>query len=151
MDLLISKSLTTPVYLNEDKYVDVILTLTKGTGKFLEQDIIIYIFLNKQNLESPFAKEPDQTITASGVTPGVNIADVDSDGNADLYFTKIKLGFWKIVQNLISKRVTLDTSIYMLQNDNRYPDDSDFLLKTEYKINLRRVLPATQINVFTEC
>jgi hypothetical protein len=128
--------LTTPVYLNEDKYVDVILTLTKGTGKFLEQDIIIYIFLNKQNLESPFAKEPDQTITANGVTPGVNIADVDSDGDADLYFTKIKLGFWKIVQNLISKRVTLDTSIYLLQNDNRYPDDSDFLLKTEYKINL---------------
>ena len=128
--------LTTPVDLNGDKYVDVILTLTKGTGKFLEQEIIIYIFLNKQNLESPFTKKPDQTITANGVTPGVNIADVDSDGNADLYFTKIKLGFWKIVQNLISKRVTLDTSIYLLKNDNRYPDDPDFLLKTDYKINL---------------
>jgi len=128
--------LTTPVDLNGDKYVDVILTLTKGTGKFLEQEIIIYIFLNKQNLESPFTKKPDQTITANGVTPGVNIADVDSDGNADLYFTKIKLGFWKIVQNLISKRVTLDTSIYLLQNDSRYPDDPDFLLKTDYKINL---------------
>ena len=53
-----------------------------------------------------------------------------------MYFTKIKLGFWKIVQNLISKRVTLDTSIYLLQNDSRYPDDPDFLLKTDYKINL---------------
>ncbi len=128
--------LITPVDLNGDKYVDVILTLTKGTGKFLEQEIIIYIFLNKQNLESPFTRKPDQTITANGVTPGVNIADVNADGNADLYFTKIKLGFWKIVQNLISKRVTLDTSIYLLQNDNRYPDEPDFLLKTDYKINL---------------
>ena len=30
--------LTTPVDLNKDKFVDVILTLTKGTGKFLEQE-----------------------------------------------------------------------------------------------------------------
>jgi hypothetical protein len=36
--------LTTPVDLNGDKDVDVIVTLTKGTGKFLEQEIIIYIF-----------------------------------------------------------------------------------------------------------
>lgn len=128
--------LTTPVDLNSDKFVDVILTLTKGTGKFLEQEIIIFIFLNQQNSESPFSPEPDQIITATGVTPGVNIVDVNGDDRIDLLFSKIQLGFWKIVKNLISKRVNLDTSIYLMKSDNRYTEHPDFILKTDYKIDL---------------
>lgn len=128
--------LTTPVDLNSDKFVDVILTLTKGTGKFLEQEIIIYIFLNQKNFESPFSPKPDQIITVAGVTPGVNIVDVNGDDRTDLLFSKIQLGFWKIVKNLISKRVDLDTSIYLMNSDNRYTEHPDFLLKTDYKIDL---------------
>jgi hypothetical protein len=128
--------LMTPVDLNGDKYVDVVLTLTKGTGKFLEQEIIIFIFLNKKNIESPFSNKPDQMIIERGVTPGVHIIDVNSDGLTDLHLTKIKLGFWKIIQNLISKRVNLDTTIYMLRRDNRYPDEPNFSLKSDYKIDL---------------
>jgi hypothetical protein len=128
--------LTTPVDLNEDNFVDVVLTLTKGTGKFLEQEIIIFIFLNQQNFESPFSPQPDQIITVTGVTPGVNIVDVNGDGRTDLLFSKIQLGFWKIVKNLISKRVNLDTSIYLLKSDHRYPEEPDFRLKTVYKIDL---------------
>ena len=48
----------TPVDLDGDQYVDIILTLTKGTGKFLEQEIIIYVFLNNQKVGSPFKKNP---------------------------------------------------------------------------------------------
>ena len=128
--------LMTPVDLNGDNYLDVILTLTKGTGKFLEQEIIIFVFLNNKSLESPFSNKPDQTISVRGVTPGVHILDVNSDGLTDLHLTKIKLGFWKIIQNLISKRVSLDTTIYLLKKDNRYPDEPDYLLKSDYKINL---------------
>jgi len=128
--------LTTPVDLNRDEFVDVILTLTKGTGKFLEQEIIIFIFLNQQNSESPFSPEPDQIITVTGVTPGVNVVDVNGDGKTDLLFSKIQLGFWKIVKNLISKQVDLDTTIYLMKSDNRYPENPDLLLKTDYKIDL---------------
>jgi VCBS repeat protein len=128
--------LTTPVDLNSDNFVDVILILTKGTGKFLEQEINIFIFLNQQNTESPFSPEPDQIITAAGVISGINIVDVNEDGRADLLFSKIQLGFWKIVKNLISKRVNLDTSIYLRKSDHRYPETPDFLLKTDYKIDL---------------
>ncbi len=128
--------LTSPVDLNGDKFVDVILTLTRGTGKFLEQEIIIFIFLNKPTSEFPFSAEADQIITVSGVTPGVNIVDVNGDGRTDLLFSRIQLGFWKIVKNLISKRVNLDTSIYLLKSDNRYPEDADLLLKTDYQIDL---------------
>lgn len=45
--------LTTPVDINGDQFADVILTLTKGTGKFLEQEIIIFVFLNQKKPESP--------------------------------------------------------------------------------------------------
>jgi len=128
--------LTTPVDVNRDNFVDVILTLTKGTGKFLEQEIIIFIFLNQQNSEFPFATEPDQIITVDGITPGVNIVDVNGDSRIDLLFSNIRISFWKIVKNLISKRVSLDTSIYLLKSDYRYPENPDFQLKTDYQIDL---------------
>ena len=128
--------LMTPVDLNGDNFVDIILTLTKGTGKFLEQEIIIFVFLNKNTIESPFSNQPDQTISVRGVTPGVHILDVNSDGLTDLYLTKIKMGFWKIIQNLISKRVGLDTTIYLFKKDNRYPDEPDYSLKSDYRIDL---------------
>jgi FG-GAP-like repeat len=128
--------LTTPADLNGDEFEDVILTLTKGTGKFLEQEIIIFIFMNQQNSESPFLPEPDQTITVTGVTPGVAVADVNGDGKKDIIFSKIQLGFWKIVKNLISKQVGLDTSIYLMRSDNRYSENPDYIVKTDYKIDL---------------
>ncbi|UCF92689.1 MAG: VCBS repeat-containing protein [Desulfobacterales bacterium] len=128
--------LTTPVDVNGDRFVDAILTVSKGTGKFLEQEISIFVFLNKQNSEFPFGPEPEQTITVAGVTPGVNIVDVNGDGRTDLLFSKIQLGFWKIVKNLISKRVNLDTSIYLLKSNQRYPQAPDLLLKTDYEIDL---------------
>jgi hypothetical protein len=127
---------TAPADLNNDKFVDVLLTLIKGTGKFLEQEIIIFIFLNKRNSESPFSPEPDQTIKVSGVTPGVNIVDVNGDGRTDLLFSNIKIGFWKIVKNLISKQVDLDTFIYLMKSEHRYSEHPDFKINTDYKIDL---------------
>jgi hypothetical protein len=128
--------LTTPVDLNNDSYTDVILTLTKGTGKFLEQKIIVYVFLNKRHLKFPFSKNPDQIIRTDGATPGIDLVDANADGNTDLLLTNIKLGFWKIVQNLVSKRVNLNTSIYLLKEDHRYPESPDFMRKTNYKLDL---------------
>ena len=128
--------LSTPVDVNGDEFVDVILTLTKGTGKFLERKIIIFIFLNQQKPEEPFSPHPDQTITVDGITTGINIEDVNGDGRGDLLFSSIRVGFWNIVKNLISKRVNLDTSIYLLRSDNKYPTQSDFHRKTSYQIDL---------------
>jgi len=113
-----------------------VLTLTKGTGKFLERKIIIFLFLNRQNPANPFAPQPDQTITVDGITPGVSIEDVNGDGRADLLFSSIRVGFWNIVKNLISKRVNLDTSIYLLCSDNRYPTKPDFNQNTSYQLDL---------------
>jgi len=128
--------LLTPVDVNGDKFADMILTLTKGTGKFLERKIIIFIFLNQQRPDDPFAPQPDQTITVDGITPGVKIEDVNGDGRGDLLFSSIRVGFWNIVKNLISKRVNLDTSIYLLRSDNRYPAKPDFHRKTSYQLDL---------------
>jgi hypothetical protein len=128
--------LLTPVDVNGDKFADMILTLTKGTGKFLERQIIIFIFLNQQKPDYPFAPQPDQTITVDGITPGVKIEDVNGDGRGDLLFSSIRVGFWNIVKNLISKRVNLDTSIYLLQSDNQYPAKPDFHQKTSYQLDL---------------
>jgi hypothetical protein len=71
-----------------------------------------------------------------GITPGVNIGDVNGDGRKDLLFSSIRVGFWNIVKNLISKQVDLDTSIYLLQSDNRYPTRPDFQQKNSYRIDL---------------
>ncbi len=128
--------LLTPVDVNGDKFADMILTLTKGTGKFLERKILIFIFLNQQRLDEPFAPRPDQTITVDGITPGVKIEDVNGDGRGDLLFSSIRVGFWNIVKNLISKRVNLDTSIYLLRSDNRYPTKPDYHRKTSYQLDL---------------
>ena len=128
--------LLTPVDVNGDQFADMILTLTRGTGKFLERKIIIFVFLNRQTPGKPFAPEPDQTITVDGITPGVNIEDVNGDGRGDLIFSSIQVGFWNIVKNLISKRVNLDTSIYLLRRDNRYPAKPDFKQKTSYQLDL---------------
>jgi hypothetical protein len=128
--------LMTPVDVNGDEFVDVVLTLTKGTGKFLERKIIIYIFLHQQTPDDPFSPHPDQTITVDGVTPGISIEDVNGDGRGDLLLSSIRVGFWNIVKNLISKRVDLDTSIYLLRSDNKYPTQSDFRQKTSYQIDL---------------
>ena len=128
--------LLTPVDVNGDKFVDMILTLTKGTGKFLERKIIIFIYLNRHTPDDPFSPQPDQTITVDGITPGVSIEDVNADGRGDLLFSSIRLGFWKVVKNLISKRVDLDTSIYLLRSNNRYPTQPDFHRKTSYRLDL---------------
>ena len=128
--------LLTPVDVNKDKFADVVLTLTTGTGKFLERKIIIFIFLNRQKFNCPFSSQPDQTIMVDGITPGVNIEDVNGDGLADLLFSTIRVGFWNIVKNLISKRVNLDTSIYLLRSDNQYPTKPDFTQKTSYQLDL---------------
>jgi len=128
--------LLTPVDVNGDKFADMILTLTKGTGKFLERKIKIFIFLNRQTPDAPFSPQPDQTITVDGITPGVNIEDVNGDGRGDLLFSSIRVGFWNIVKNLISKRVDLDTSIYLMRSDNQYPTQPDFHQKTSYRIDL---------------
>jgi hypothetical protein len=128
--------LLTPVDVNGDKFSDMVLTLTKGTGKFLERKIIIFIFLNQQKPDDPFLSQPDQTITVDGITPGVNIEDVNGDGRGDLLFSSIRVGFWKVVKNLISKRVDLDTSIYLMRRDNQYPTQPDFYRKTSYRLDL---------------
>ncbi|CAB1063155.1 hypothetical protein D1BOALGB6SA_7938 [Olavius sp. associated proteobacterium Delta 1] len=128
--------LLTPVDVNGDNFADMILTLTKGTGKFLERKIKIFIFWNQQKPDYPFASQPDQTITVDGITPGVKIEDVNGDGRADLLFSSIRVGFWNIVKNLISKRVNLGTSIYLLRSDNQYPTKPDFHLKTSYQLDL---------------
>jgi hypothetical protein len=128
--------LLTPVDVNGDNFADVILTLTRGTGKFLEREIIIFFFLNRQNPANPFSAQPDQTITVEGITPGVNIGDINGDGRKDLLFSSIRVGFWNIVKNLISKQVDIDTSIYLLQSDNRYPIRPDFQQKDSYRIDL---------------
>ena len=128
--------LLTPVDLNRDKFADMILTLTRGTGKFLERKIIIFIFLNQQKPDNPFATQPDQTITVDGITPGIKIEDVNGDGRGDLLFSSIRVGFWNIVKNLISKRVNLHTSIYLLRSNNQYPAKPDFSQKNSYQLDL---------------
>ena len=122
--------------MNGDRFADMILTLTKGTGKFLERKIIIFIFLNQQNPDYPYSPQPDQTIALDGITPGVNIEDVNGDGRGDLLFSSIRVGFWNIVKNLISKQVNLDTSIYLIRSNNQYPTQPDFSQKTSYRIDL---------------
>ena len=116
--------------------MDMVLTLTKGTGKFLERKLFIYVFLNRQNPDRPFSPHPDQTITLEGITPGINIEDVNGDGKGDLIFSSIKLGFWNVVKNLVSKRVNLNTSIYLWKNDHGYSSHPDFNKKTSYRIDL---------------
>ncbi|MBT8359076.1 MAG: VCBS repeat-containing protein [Deltaproteobacteria bacterium] len=128
--------LSTPVDVNGDKFVDVILTLTKSTGKFLEREILIFIFLNQQDPDAPFLPKPDQTITVDGITPGINIEDVNGDGRGDLLLSYIRVGFWNIFKNLISKRVDLNTSIYLMKKDSQYPIQPDFHSKTSYQIDL---------------
>ena len=128
--------LITPADINGDSFMDILLTLFKSTGKFLEQEIVISFYINQQSPEAPFASQPDQIITVNGVTPGVHILDVNGDGRADLLFSKIKLGFWKIVKNLISKRVRVDTALYLLDPAHRYPLSADFKIHTEYKLDL---------------
>lgn len=128
--------LSTPVDVNGDKFVDVVLTLTKSTGKFLEREILIFIFLNQQDPDDPFLPKPDQIITVDGITPGVNIEDINGDGREDLLLSYIRVGFWNIFKNLISKRVDLNTSIYLMKNDSRYPTQPDFHSKTSYQIDL---------------
>ncbi len=128
--------LLTPVDVNGDKFADVILTLTRGTGKFLERKIKIFVFLNQKKPDHPFAPQPDQTITVDGITPGVTIEDVNGDGRKDLLFSSVRVGFWNIVKNLISKRINLDTSIYLMRSDNRYPTEPDFQQKNSYQLDL---------------
>ena len=128
--------LLTPVDINGDKFADTILTLTRGTGKFLERKILIFIFLNQQKPDSPFAPHADQTITVDGITPGIMVRDVNGDGKGDLLFSTIRVGFWNIVKNLISKKVNVETSIYLLRNDDQYPAKPDFTRKTSYQLDL---------------
>jgi hypothetical protein len=128
--------LSTPVDVNGDGFVDMILTLTRGTGKFLERKIEIFLFMNRQKPDEHFSPQPDQTITVDGITPGIIVQDVNGDGRGDLLLSSIQVGFWNIVKNLISKRVNLDTAIYLLRNDNRYAEQPDFRWKTSYQLDL---------------
>ncbi len=125
-----------PVDVNGDGFVDIIVRLNKGAGKFLERRIIFCIFLHRRDSSAPYAQHPDQTIIVDGLTPGVNFDDVDGDGKKDLLLSSIRLGFWKIVQNLLSKRVNVETSIYLLGSDDRYATSPDYNKDSSYQLNI---------------
>ncbi len=132
------KVLTTPSDLNGDGYADVIVTLTKGTGKFLDRRINIFIFLHRQKSNKPYPPQPDQTIIVEGITSGVNLEDVNGDGREDMYLSSVRVGFWKIVKNLLSKRAGVETAVFLLQSDNRYSKKPDYEKETSYRLNLTR-------------
>jgi hypothetical protein len=124
----------TPVDVNRDGFVDVILS--KVTGKLLERKIGIFLFIHQQNVRQPFSPRPQQTIMLEGFTPGVAIEDVNGDGKGDLLLSYVRVGLWDIMKNLLSNRVNLVTAIYLLQTDNTYAAEPDFQEKTSYEIDL---------------
>lgn len=128
--------LVTPTDINGDGFADAVVTLSRNTGRFLERQLEVFLFLNQKRASAPFATEPDQKIIVSGITPGVRIMDINRDGRQDLVFSHIRLGFWNIVKNLVSKRVKVHTSLYVLQNNHRYPLQPDFHQKTQYQLDL---------------
>jgi len=128
--------MATPADVNGDGFADVVLTRTRGTGGFLERTTEVFLFLNRKRPGAPFPMEPDQTITFDGITPGVTIQDVNGDGRQDLLLSHIRLGFWNVVKNLVSKRVDVHTAVYLLQSDDRYATTPDFRQKNGYRLNL---------------
>jgi len=130
--------LAVPAELNGDGFTDILLTVSRGMGSFLERKVDIFVFFNKKKLQVPFSDKPDQTITFYGVTPGIRIMDINRDGLNDLLFSYIKLGFWNTVKNLVSKQVNVYTSVYLLQKNHPFSKEPDFHIRTKYHLDLTR-------------
>lgn len=127
---------TIPAEINKDGFTDMVLILSQGTGSFLEREVDIFIFRNQKSPEKPFPDQPNQTLTFKGISPGVSVTDLNGDGLQDLMFSYIKLGFWNTVKNLLSKRVDIYTSIYLMQNNHGFSTEPDFHIHTGYDLDL---------------
>ncbi|MCP4020520.1 MAG: VCBS repeat-containing protein [Desulfobacteraceae bacterium] len=130
--------LAIPADVNKDNFADVILSTSSNTDKFLERKMDVSLFLNRKIKDKPFVSQPDQKITFYGITPGIRIKDINKDGRQDLIFSHIQLGFWNTVKNLVSKSVDVHTSVYLLQDNQRFPAEPDFYQKTKYQLDLTR-------------
>jgi hypothetical protein len=127
---------TIPADINNDGFADMVLLFSHGTGSFLERKVDVSIFLNQKVADKPFLDHPHQTLTFKGITPGVCLTDLNGDGFQDLMFSYIRLGFWNTVKNLISKKVAIHTSVYLLQRNQIFSSEPDFHTETEYKLDL---------------
>jgi hypothetical protein len=119
--------------LNGDGYADAVVTkqIAKGLTGFRG---VINIFLGGSE---GYHKKPDQVIISEGTASAQTLLrDVNGDGRLDLVLPSIKMGITSIIRILVTRSVSVDFNIFLLNRSSRFSERPDYTKEVKFSIDL---------------
>ena len=119
--------------LSNDSRADAIVTkqTSKGLSSFRG---VVNIYYGK---EGGYSKKPDQLIVSEGTASSRTfIRDVNGDGKQDMILPSVSISIPAIIRFLITKSLPITFNIFLLNQDNKFPDKPDFAKEVKLKIDL---------------
>ncbi len=119
--------------LNNDNRADAIVTkqTSKGLSSFRG---VINIFYAR---EEGYSTKQDQVIVSEGTASSRTfIRDVNGDGKLDMILPSVKISIASIIRFLITRSLPINFNIFLLNEDNEFPDRPDFTKEVKLKIDL---------------
>ena len=121
--------------INGDGIPDIITESTFSEGVFDRRNEFS-LHLGHQNGERvAFARDEDALIAFEGLHIGLISMDIDGDDKLDLVVRKAKLSFGRVIRALFSGTVPVEVHFFKMADDDSYPDDANFIVKTKVRIS----------------
>ena len=123
---------TDVVDLNNDGYADAIVSklTSKGITDFRG---VVNVYWGGPN---GYAEIPDQVIISEGTASVETLFwDVNGDGRKDLVLPSIKFSIAAVIRILITRSIRVYFNIYLLGEDDRFPDRPDFTKEVKFKLD----------------
>jgi len=111
--------------INDDGIIDMLASKISARESIFNPQSQIQIYFGKLQKDRLFSLTPDQIIVSSGVQFEHKLIDFNNDSKIDLAIPSIKLGLLRIIKILLTKQVTLDVSIYKMNENGLYPEKPD--------------------------
>ncbi len=127
--------------INNDGLLDIVVEKSSLKAGYLDPRQHFLFFFGKKNNDDPskggvFNKVPDQIIFNPGLVGDHCLKDINYDGKLDMILAVAEFGILKIISTLITGKVGMKTSFYILDDDGKYPEKADYIKKTRFKFDI---------------
>lgn len=114
--------------LNGDTLLDAVALRVSTKESIVNPETEVQIYFGRTDTTNHhgtarFPDEPDQTLEPDGTLAVLDIQDLNRDGKVDLMIPTVQVGLRSIIGMLLNRRVNIDARVFLLGEDDRYPDD----------------------------